>query len=157
MKEILLHNIRSIHNVGSFFRTSDAVGVDKIYLSGYTPTPTDRFGRERSDLEKTALGAEKIIPWEKIEDVKGFLNDKKQQGFEIASVEQDEKSVDYKEFSPKEKILVIFGEEVNGIEKELLDLSDVIIEIPMKGQKESLNVSVAGGIILYRLFDKTLK
>ncbi len=148
---LLLHNIRSTHNVGAIFRTADATGVKKIYLSGYTPTPIDRFGRLRQDISKAALGAEKTIAWESISDPRKLIKKLKKEKCQIVGVEQDKKSIDYKKIPKTEKILIVMGEEVNGIEKGLLMMCDVIAEIPMLGQKESLNVSVATGIILYSL------
>lgn len=150
---LLLHNIRSTHNVGAIFRTADATKVSKIYLSGYTPTPIDRFGRARADISKASLGAEKTVAWESVEDVHKFLKDTKHEGFHIYAIEQSKNSIDYKKIPKKEKILLIFGNEVDGVEQDILDLCDTIVEIPMHGQKESLNVSVAAGIILYSLLD----
>ena len=148
---VILHNIRSTHNVGSVFRTSDAGGVGKIFLTGYTPAPIDRFGRKVKDIEKVALGAEDTIPWKKTEDIFQVVNDLKKDGFTIVAIEQAENSVDYKKVEVKEKIVLIMGNEVTGVEKEVLDVCDVVVEIPMKGEKESLNVSVAFGIALFRV------
>jgi 23S rRNA (guanosine2251-2'-O)-methyltransferase len=148
---LLLHNIRSTHNVGSVFRTADAVGVKKIYISGYTPAPKDRFGRDRTDIAKVSLGAEKDIEWEQIEDPKELIKKLKKEKVEIISLEQHKSSINYKEIKIKEKMLVILGEEVNGVEEDILKMSDQIAEIPMHGNKESLNVSVAAGVLLYSL------
>jgi tRNA G18 (ribose-2'-O)-methylase SpoU len=148
---ILLHNIRSTHNVGAIFRTADGTGVKKIYLSGYTPAPIDRFGRARQDISKAALGAEKTVEWESVPDHFSLLKRLKKEGYQVVGVEQDKNSIDYKKIPKTEKTLIIMGEEVNGIPNEVLNLCDVIAEIPMLGQKESLNVSVATGIILYSL------
>jgi tRNA G18 (ribose-2'-O)-methylase SpoU len=151
---LVLHDIRSAQNVGSLFRTSDAVGISKIYLSSITPTPIDRFGRARSDIAKTALGAEKNIPWETYEDIILLINKYKEQGYKIIAIEQSENSVDYKKVKTTEKTLFILGNEVNGLSQEILNNVDVIAQIPMVGDKESLNVSVAGGIALFRILDK---
>ncbi len=148
---ILLHDIRSTHNVGAIFRTADAVGASRIYLSGYTPAPVDRFGRARIDISKASLGAEKTVAWESIEDVQKFLKDMRHEGFHICAVEQSENSIDYRKIPKKEKILIIMGNEVEGVEKDILKMCDTIAEIPMLGEKESLNVSVAAGIVLYSL------
>ena len=148
---ILLHNIRSTHNVGSIFRTSDTLGVSKIYLSEYTPTPLDRFGRPRKDIAKVALGAEKSIEWEYFKDPKKIIDKLKKSKFQIIGLEQTNKSVDYKKVRVKYPILFIVGNEVGGIESNILKLCDVIAEIPMKGKKESLNVSVAFGVGLFRM------
>jgi 23S rRNA (guanosine2251-2'-O)-methyltransferase len=147
---IILHNIRSVYNVGSIFRTADAAGVSKIYLVGYTPSPTDRFGRSRKDFAKVSLGAEKTVPWEKFEDALKLVRALTQAGFEIVTLEQDEKSISIFDYKPrKDKVAIIVGNEVVGVPRTLLDVSDTILEIPMRGQKESLNVSVAAGIALY--------
>ena len=152
---LLLHNIRSTHNVGAIFRTADAVGVAKIHISGITPAPIDRFGRARSDISKASLGAEKTVAWESVADVVALIEKLKKEKFKIVALEQDMKSINYRDVKGKMKegqgILVILGNEVDGIEKEILDLCDDIAEIPMHGSKESLNVSVATGIILYSL------
>ncbi|MEK7463721.1 MAG: TrmH family RNA methyltransferase [Patescibacteria group bacterium] len=148
---VLLHNIRSAHNVGSIFRTADAVAVSKIYLSGYTPAPVDRFGRARADISKASLGAEKTVAWESVGDIQKFMKDMKHNGFQICAVEQDDTSIDYREIPRKEKILIIMGNEVDGVGKEILSMCDTIAEIPMLGEKESLNVSVAAGVVLYCL------
>ncbi len=152
--DLLLHNIRSTHNVGAIFRTADAVGVSKIYISGYTPAPIDRFGRARRDISKVSLGAERTVAWEGVSDIKDLTKKLKKEKVKIIGLEQDKRSIDYRKMKITGKILIILGNEVNGIEKEILDLCDEIIEIPMNGQKESLNVSVATGVVLYGLFDK---
>jgi tRNA G18 (ribose-2'-O)-methylase SpoU len=152
---ILLHDIRSVYNVGAIFRTADAVGVSRIYLSGYTPGPLDRFGRVRKDFAKSALGAEKSVPSEHV-DIKPlskFLSYMKEKGFQIVAIEQSDKSVDYKNVELEDKVLVILGNEVGGVEKDILKMADIVAEMPMRGKKESLNVSVSAGIVLYRWFD----
>ncbi|MEK7607688.1 MAG: TrmH family RNA methyltransferase [Patescibacteria group bacterium] len=151
---ILLHNIRSVYNVGAIFRTADAVGISKIILSGYTPTPIDRFGNARGDFAKCSLGAEKSVAWEYVKNSIKTLENLKKEGFEIISVEQSKNSVDYKKVKPKNKCLIVFGTEVSGISKPILKKSDIIAEIPMRGKKESLNVSVSAGIVLYCWFDE---
>ena len=148
---LILHNIRSTHNVGSIFRTADAAGVSKIYLCGYTPAPLDRFGRPRKDIAKVALGAEKTIPWEHVLDIKTLLKKLKEEKVQIVALEQAENSIDYKTFKQKNLLALILGNEVGGIEKSILKLCDKVIEIPMRGKKESLNVSVAAGIVLFRV------
>ncbi len=151
---LILHNIRSVYNVGAIFRTADAVGISKIYLSGYTPTPVDRFNQPRADFHKCALGAEKTVVWEYKKTVGPIIRLLKREGFEIVALEQDERSIDYKKFKPKNKTALFLGTETTGISKSLLNQCDSIIELPMKGKKESLNVSVSAGIALYRLFDR---
>jgi tRNA G18 (ribose-2'-O)-methylase SpoU len=151
---LCLLDMRSVYNVGSIFRTADAVGVSQIYLCGTTPTPTDRFGRARKDLAKVALGAEKNISWEYIKNFGEIIKKMKKDlgsDFDIIALEQDEKSVDYKEVRIKKPTLIVLGNEPSGISKSVLKQINIIAEIPMKGSKESLNVSVAAGIFLYRL------
>jgi tRNA G18 (ribose-2'-O)-methylase SpoU len=154
---LLLHNIRSTHNVGSIFRTADAAGIEKIFISGYTPTPTDRFGRMRSDIAKVALGVEQTIPWEYFKTASAvikILRRTQDENFQIIALEQSERSVDYKKVRITKPTLIILGNEPKGISKSLLKHADIIAEIPMRGNKESLNVSVATGIFLFRLLDK---
>ncbi|MHB1316722.1 MAG: TrmH family RNA methyltransferase [Minisyncoccota bacterium] len=148
---ILLHNIRSTHNVGSIFRTADAGGISHIYISGYTPRPLDRFGRKQKDVAKTALGAEDNVPWSEAGTVKKLIASLRIEEFSVIAVEQSKSSVDYKKVQIGNKVLIIVGNEVKGMSPELLKLADVIAEIPMKGEKESLNVSVAFGIALFQL------
>lgn len=145
---VLLHNIRSTHNVGSIFRTADAAGVSRIYLSGYTPTPVDRFERTQKDIAKTALGAEKTVQWE-YHNTPKMIDRLKRDGWRIVGVEQDRRSRDYRSFTPSHPTLFIFGNEVRGLSPSLRKMCDELIEIPMRGKKESLNVSVAAGVILF--------
>ena len=152
-KILILVDIRSAHNVGSIFRTADAVGISKIYLAGYTPAPIDRFGRKRKDIAKSALGAEETISWESKENAKEIIKGLKEKDFQIISLEQSDNSTDYKKIETKNKVAVVSGNEVDGISREILEISDVVAEIPMLGEKESLNVSVATGVLLFRLFD----
>ena len=151
---LILHNIRSSHNVGSIFRTADGIGVQKIYLSGYTPIPTDKFGRLNKELSKVALGAEEEIDWEKIEDIFSLVKKLREKNFLIIALEQDEKAEDYKKIKLEKNIAVILGSEVEGVPKEILLHCDAVAEIPMFGKKESLNVSVAAGIFLYELVSR---
>lgn len=149
---LILCDIRSVENVGAIFRTADAVGINKIFLTGITPTPLDRFGRKRKDITKSALGAEEFVPWEyKSTCSLALLAKLKRDGFQIIAIEQDEKSVDYKKIKPKEKNAFILGTEVTGLPKNILNKCDKIAEIPTKGKKESLNVSVSAGIALFRI------
>ncbi|HYC34225.1 MAG TPA: TrmH family RNA methyltransferase [Candidatus Paceibacterota bacterium] len=150
---LLLHNIRSNHNVGSIFRTADAAGISKIYLTGYSAAPLDRFKREVKEISKTALGAEKNIPWEQCKSALTLIKNLKKDGFKIIAIEQDKRAKDYKKIKPNKKTVFVLGNEINGLEKKVLDLCDEIAEIPMKGQKESLNVSVSAGIALFRILN----
>lgn len=152
-KVIILENIRSVVNVGAIFRTADAVGISKIYLTGYTPTPLDRFGRVRNDISKSALGAEKMVSWEYFKEAESLIEKLKKDGFEIVAIEQSENSIDYKKFKIKINTAFIFGNEVGGVSKSILKKCDKILEIPMKGKKESLNVSVTVGVVLFGVLD----
>ncbi len=157
MKEILvvLENIRSVHNVGSIFRTTDGFGyVKKVFLCGYTPTPNDRFNRPRKDFLKTSLGAEKSVLWEKADDAFSLVKKLKKDGFFIVSVENTKKAKSFVDFKLTKKTVFVFGNEVDGVSEKILKISDEIIKIPQKGIKESLNVSVCYGIVLFSLLKK---
>jgi 23S rRNA (guanosine2251-2'-O)-methyltransferase len=150
---LVLDNLRSVYNVGSIFRTANACGVSHIILCGTTPTPLDKYGEKRKDFGKVALGAEETVSWEYVESTVEKLKLLKEEGYYIIAVEQDEKSLDYKEVSikGKEKISFVIGPEVTGMSGSCLDKCDVIAEISMLGTKESLNVTIAAGIALYRI------
>jgi len=148
---LILHNIRSVENVGAMFRTADAAGIDKIYLTGYTPAPLDRFGRKRKDLAKSALGAEEYVKWEAKKSLPAFMHSLRREKYFIIGIEQAQNSIDYKKVKLKTKNAFIVGAEVKGIPKSILQKCDIIAEIPMRGKKESLNVSVALGIALFRM------
>jgi len=154
---LILDNIRSNHNVGSLFRTADAAGVERLYLCGYTPGPVDRFGRENSALAKVALGAEQRLSWEHSQDIEMLLDNVRASGYTIYGLEQDARAVSLFDRSVCarniEKIALIVGNEVDGIAEGALARCDVIVEIPMHGTKESLNVSVACGIAAYTLIN----
>lgn len=153
MKIAVLDNLRSVYNVGSIFRTCNAVGIEKIYCCGTTPTPLDKKGLPRKDFAKVALGAEDTVTWEYKEDAVSFVEELKQNNYYIISLEQDKHSVDYKEVSiiGKKDIAFIIGAEVDGIAHSIVKNSDVVAEIPMLGTKESLNVTIAFGIAVYRI------
>lgn len=146
---LIIHNVRSVTNVGAMFRTADAAGINKIYLTGYTPTPLDRFGRIRKDMAKSALGAEKFVPWEYKKNLQALLGKLKKEKYQIVGIEQAENSIDYKKVKLQSKNVFIVGTEVTGISQNILKKCDIIAEIPMRGKKESLNVSVACGIALF--------
>lgn len=152
---VILDNIRSTFNVGSIFRTADALGVNQIILGGTTPSPVDRFGRERADVAKVSLGAEKSVSWKYAEKIIPVIKNLKKQGYKIIAVEQSEKSIDYKKVKlvKGEKVVFVMGAEVEGVDKNILKLADVVAEIPMLGQKESLNVSVSFGVALFRILN----
>jgi len=146
MRAIILDNIRSLHNVGSILRTADAAGWDKVYFTGYTGCPPDRR------IEKVSLGAEEFVAWEQVEDPVKLCENLKNKKFKILALEQTEQSEDIFEFkTSEENIALILGNEVEGVASELLALADHHLEIPMHGQKASLNVSVAAGVALYKL------
>lgn len=144
---VVCDDLRSLYNIGSVFRTADGVGVDKIYLCGITGTPDNQ--KAKSKISKVALGAEKSVEWEYVSQSWRLINKLKKDGYQIMSLEQAAKSVNYIDFKPKFPLALIIGNEVGGVKKSLLNKSDKIIEIPMRGQKESLNVSIAFGIAAY--------
>lgn len=150
---LILHNIRSAYNVGSIFRTADAGGISKIFLTGYTPIPLDKFGREITGIFKTALGAEKNISWEYFSRPIALIKKLKKDGIQIIAVEQSENSIDYKKIKICKPTAFVFGNEVRGLSKLFLKQCDIVAEIPMRGKKESLNVSVSAGIALFRILD----
>jgi tRNA G18 (ribose-2'-O)-methylase SpoU len=154
---VIAHNIRSTHNVGAIFRTAEGFGVKKIILSGYTPYPALKkdprlpYISEKltAQIHKTALGAETLVPFEYTENPP--LQALKNTGYRIVGLEQANRSIILKDYKSPEKIALLIGEEVHGIENDLLEQCEDIVEIPMVGQKESFNVSVATGIALYAL------
>ena len=150
---VVLDNIRSAHNVGSIFRTADAFGITEIYLCGTSPTPVDKFGRLRKDIAKVSLGAEKTVPWKYFSSSLRAVNLLKKKGVKILSIEQSEGSADIHDIKLYQNtdIALVFGNEVDGVSPKILRLSDKIFEIPMYGKKESLNVSVAFGIVVYQI------
>ncbi len=153
----ILANIRSIHNVASMFRTADGAGIEKLYLVGITPTPLDQFGKISQAFHKVALGAEETVKWQQAKSISSLIKKLKKDGYYIVAIEQAERAVKTgsKEFKDlrknHKKIAFMVGEEVEGIPERTLKLCDAAIEIPMRGQKESLNVSVAFGIAAYAL------
>src|SRR3990167_7172623 len=148
---LLLDNIRSIQNVATIFRTADAVGIEKIYLCGITPSPLDEFGRKRQQFTKISLGAEDSVAWEKCKQSYLVLNSLKISGYKIFAIEQHKKSIPYfKAVMPKnKKIVFILGHELKGISGRVLKRVDKILEIPMFGKKQSLNVAIAAAIVIF--------
>jgi 23S rRNA (guanosine2251-2'-O)-methyltransferase len=142
---LLAHNVRSLWNVGSFFRTCDAFAVEKIYLTGYTGTPP------RKEITKTAIGAEAFVPWEHHADPMPVLRQLKDEGWQLVALEIREGAVDIAEFSPGDRVCLIVGHELTGVPEEAIALCDATVFIPMLGKKESLNVAVAAGVALHRL------
>lgn len=164
MLDVILYNIRSTHNVGSIMRSSDAFKVAHIYLTGYTPYPHIKedsrlphiYQKLTRQIAKTALGAEEYLNFSYHQDIKELILELKSKNYIILALEQAKDSVMLKDFIPDgtKKYALILGEEVKGITKDILDLCDCKLEIPMFGKKESLNVSVATGIALYELNQK---
>lgn len=154
---VIAHNIRSIHNVGSIFRTCEGFGVKKIILSGYTPYPKvphdtrlpHIYKKLTEQIKKTALGATELVAFEQ-QDMPNLAS-LHQAGYTIVGLEQDSRSVMLPDYTSPEKIALLIGEEVHGITDELRDMCDDLIEIPMYGKKESFNVSVATGVALYAI------
>lgn len=146
---IVLDNIRSLNNIGSVFRTADAFLIEAVYLCGITAQPPHR------DIQKTALGATESVDWKYFSSTKEAIEELKTNNYKIASIEQVENSTMLNEFNPnKEKIAVVFGNEVKGVEQEVINQSDVVIEIPQHGTKHSLNISVSCGVVIWDLFNK---
>lgn len=152
----VLHNIRSLHNVGSMFRTADAAGIEKIYLTGYTPSPINKLGEPIPQFKKVSLGAEESVKWEKTKDLGKLIKKLKKEGYKIIALEQSPNSIPYDSLitSRYPLIAVIVGNEVRGLSKQTLDKCDYIVEIPMSGKKESLNVSVAYGIAVFEFLKR---
>ncbi|MDC1266441.1 RNA methyltransferase [Crocinitomicaceae bacterium] len=150
---VVLDDIRSLNNIGSFFRTADAFNIEKIILLGITATPPHR------DIHKTALGSTETVRWEHQEDKLMCLKELKNKGYELCVLEQTEKTTLLQEVSslPKRPTALIFGNEVNGVAQELIDFSDRIIEIPQFGTKHSLNVSVCAGIVMWEFCKKHIE
>jgi tRNA G18 (ribose-2'-O)-methylase SpoU len=145
---VLLDNVRSMYNVGAFFRTANGAGVERLYLSGITAHPPKR------GITKTALGAEEKVVWEYAWDPAPFIERLRAEGHEIAAIETSLHSVDLFDWKPRFPLCVVFGHEVEGIRPELLALADTHVRIPMLGAKHSLNVATAGGVVLYELLRK---
>ncbi len=148
---VILDNIRSLNNIGSVFRTSDAFLIEKIYLCGITATPPNK------DIHKTALGATESVDWEYFKETKDVVDLLKKDNYKIISIEQVEEAIMLQDFTPDKdsKYAVIFGNEVKGVKQEIVDLSDLCIEIPQYGTKHSLNISVSAGVIIWDFFNKT--
>ena len=147
---VVLDNVRSMHNVGSVFRTADAFRMESVYLCGYTPQPPHR------DIHKTALGATETVEWHYCNTTVEAIHLLKEKGYKVFAVEQAEGSVSLEKFTVAENIAVVFGNEVEGVDNEVLKLCDGCIEIPQFGTKHSLNISVATGIVLWELTRKQL-
>ncbi len=147
---VILDNIRSLNNIGSVFRSGDAFRIEKIYLCGITATPPHR------DIHKTAIGATESVDWEHVDDTVTLVKSLKSEGVKCLSIEQTENSVFLDEFMPEEnqKYAIVLGNEVDGVQQEVINESDTIIEVPQIGTKHSLNISVCTGVVLWDLFSK---
>jgi tRNA G18 (ribose-2'-O)-methylase SpoU len=145
---ILLHNVRSMYNVGAFFRAADGAGVERLLLSGITARPP------KNAIAKTALGAEARVPWEPVEDIAITLAGLRANGYEIAAIETSDRAVDIFDWRPHFPVCVLFGHEVDGLAADLLAACDAHVRIPMLGLKHSLNVASAGAIVMYELLRK---
>ncbi|MGY0406993.1 MAG: RNA methyltransferase [Polaribacter sp.] len=150
---VVLDNIRSLNNIGSVFRTSDAFLIEKIYLCGISATPPNK------DIHKTALGATESVAWEYVEDTLTLIKRLKNSNIKVLAIEQAENSTKLNTFYPKknEKYAIVMGNEVKGVQQEVVNVSDFCIEIPQLGTKHSLNISVATGVVLWDLFQKLQK
>lgn len=156
---LVIHNVRSALNVGSLLRTADGLGIEKVYMTGYTPYPEAKEDvrlphqrrRTSQQIHKTALGAELFIKWQQIADINECLDKLRSSGFQIVALEQHSKAIKLSRFEAGPKTALIVGNEVTGVEDSLLKLADQIIQIPMRGRKESFNVAIAAAIAIYHL------
>ncbi len=156
---VVLDNVRSTHNVGSILRTADGLGVSKVVLTGYTPYPKvmnderlpHEITKQTNAIKKTSLGAEATMDIERHEDISDVIDSLKKTQYTIVSLEQNKLSTPINKLRIPDKVALIVGNEINGVNEQSLEISDFIVEIPMKGKKESFNVSVATGIALYQL------
>lgn len=140
---LVLVSLRSLFNVGGLFRTADAVGAKKIYLTGYTGTP------EQTKVAKTALGAQDRVAWEKVRSVSALIKDLKADGYHIVALEKTDTSTDFRQWRPAQKTALLLGNEVTGLSPRVLKSCDLVVHLPMAGIKESLNVAVAAGAAAY--------
>jgi tRNA G18 (ribose-2'-O)-methylase SpoU len=145
---LLLDNVRSMYNVGSFFRTADGAGIERLYLSGITAHPP------KKQLSKTALGAEDRVDWKATSNAVETIQQLRSHGYEIAAIETSVRAVDIFDWRPHFPVCVLFGHEVDGLSAPLLDLCDTHVRIPMLGLKHSLNVASAGAVVMYELLRK---
>jgi tRNA G18 (ribose-2'-O)-methylase SpoU len=148
---VVLENVRSLYNVGAFFRTADAAGVEALHLCGVTGAPP------KNEISKTALGAEETVRWDHTWDAAARVAELRERGYEIAAIETSPRAVDLFDWTPRFPVCVMFGHEVDGVSRELSEAADVHVRIPMLGVKHSLNVATAGGVVLYELLRKYRK
>jgi 23S rRNA (guanosine2251-2'-O)-methyltransferase len=149
---IVLDNIRSLHNVGSAFRTADAFRIEKIFLTGITGTPPHR------EIQKTALGATESVPWEYAENPASMVAQLKNDGYTIVIIEQTTESIPLQKFTltPQDRYCLVFGNEVNGVSENVIELGNMALEIPQEGTKHSLNISVCLGIVVWEIFRRVV-
>tara|TARA_B100000953_G_scaffold273961_1_gene246346 strand:- start:229 stop:762 length:534 start_codon:yes stop_codon:yes gene_type:complete len=147
---LILDNIRSLHNIGSIFRSSDAFLIEKIYLCGITATPPHR------DIQKTALGATESVSWEYSKDTCETISSLKERGVKVIAVEQVKDSISLQNFFPKKskRYAFVFGNEVNGVSQSIIDMCENAIEIPQEGTKHSLNISISVGLVIWNFYSK---
>lgn len=154
---IIAHNLRSAHNIGSLLRTADAMSVEKVFLTGYTPFPKKDndprlphlANKTHKAIAKTALGAEESVDWQSTKDVKSIIDSLKDDGYEVLALEQTKKSENLNDYQPSQKVAILLGREVEGLELEVIEQCNKAIEIPMLGSKESLNVVQAAAMAMY--------
>jgi tRNA G18 (ribose-2'-O)-methylase SpoU len=145
--EVLLHNVRSLYNVGAFFRTADAVGLSRLYLSGFTGAPPS------AQIAKTALGSQQTVPWVRADAIP-VIDERRSSGWETAAVETVDEAIDLFDWQPRFPVLIVFGHEVEGLPADIVQRCGTRVRIPMIGTKRSLNVATAGGVVMYELFRK---
>ena len=150
MRQVILFNVRSRHNVGAIFRTCEGAGVSKLWLVGYTPAPVDRFGRVVEEIKKTSLGASEMVPWQQADDIFLLLEKLKEAGTTVVAIEQATEAVSLFSFAEPENVVYLFGNEITGVMPEILAVCDRVVDIPMSGRKESLNVATTVGIVLFQ-------
>src|SRR3989344_6330481 len=156
---LVVHNVRSAHNVGSILRSCEGLGINKVYLSGYTPYPSQESDqrlphesvRIDKQIQKTALGAEKSLNWAHEPDINELIGHLSDDNYQIVALEQTKVAIKLRDFKPSGKIALVCGSEVGGLDKSILEKCDVHVQIPMLGKKESFNVAVASAIALYHL------
>ena len=156
---LVVHNVRSCHNVGSLLRTADGLGLEKVYLTGYTPYPQTKNDQRlphlakklTTQINKTALGAQDSVDWEYKKSVGPIIKELEDQSFMVVALEQTPKSQKLTDFNPLDRVALVVGNEVDGLDSKILDLCSAIVEVPMLGAKESFNVAVAAGMALYHL------
>jgi 23S rRNA (guanosine2251-2'-O)-methyltransferase len=152
---VVLDNIRSLYNTGAFFRTADAVGIEKLVLGGITPRP-DQGGRQARAIAKTALGSEHVVRWEHAPDTKAAVATIRLAGYHVAVAETASDAIDLFAWTPSWPVCVVFGHETDGVDMAIAPEGATRVRIPMRGEKRSLNVATAGGVLLYELLRKRL-